>query len=113
MLTIQTPPKSPRPSPPPAQSPQTRVEMSATGLNSSYANFFRFNGTYEELLVDFGIFTGLLTTTGPEPIKLTQRIILSFPTAKRLLAGLQLAIAKHELQFGPIEVDPQKRSRKT
>jgi hypothetical protein len=94
----------------PAQN--VRVELNSGGLTSTYTNFFRVTGTFEELIVDFGIHTGAILPNGPEPVKLSQRMILSFPTAKRLLAALQVAVARHEQVFGNVETDPQKRAKR-
>jgi hypothetical protein len=46
-----------------------------------------------------------------QPIKLTNRLILSFYTAKRLMTALQFAVSRHESMFGPVEIDPQRRLR--
>ncbi len=94
----------------PAQN--VRVELNAGGLTTTYSNFFRVTGTFEELVLDFGLHTGAILPNGPEPVKLSQRIVLSFATAKRLLAGLQVAMARHEQVFGNVEVDPQKRMKR-
>lgn len=90
-----------------------RVEVSSAGQTTSYSNFFRVTGTFEEIILDFGLHSGTMLPGGPEPVKLTQRMVFSFPTAKRLLAALQVAIHKHEQSFGPIEVDPQKRMKRS
>jgi|SRR6516225_822206 hypothetical protein len=103
---------------PPALAPTTapaqnvRVDLNAAGLTTTYTNFFRATGTFEELILDFGLHTGAILPGGPEPVKLTQRMILSFPTAKRLLAALQVAVTRHEQVFGTIEADPQKRAKR-
>lgn len=98
----------------PANAPaqNVRVDLNAAGLATNYSNFFRVTGTFEELILDFGLHTGAILPSGPEPVKLAQRMILSFPTAKRLLAALQVAIARHEQVFGPVEADPHKRAKR-
>jgi hypothetical protein len=45
------------------------------------------------------------------PIKVTQRIILNFYTAKRLLAALSMSVQRHESVFGVLETDINKRLR--
>ena len=95
----------------PAQN--VRVDMNPAGLTTTYSNFFRVTGTFEELVLDFGLHTGAIMPNGPEPVKLSQRIVMSFPTAKRLLAALQVALGRHEQLFGAVDVDPQKRMRKS
>lgn len=99
------------PVPPPPQ--PMRLEVSSTGMNTTYSNFFRLAGTFEELLLDFGFHSGLVVGNNTEPAKIGQRVILNFPTAKRLLGALSAAIQRHEQTFGPIETDPQKRVRRT
>jgi len=94
----------------PAQN--VRVDLNPAGLTTTYSNFFRVTGTFEELVLDFGLHTGAIMPNGPEPVKLSQRIVMSFPTAKRLLAALQVALGRHEQLFGSVDVDPQKRMRK-
>jgi len=95
----------------PASAQSMQVPIDATDLNTAYSNFFRVTGTFEELVLDFGLHTQMMTQTGPEPVHLTQRLVLSFYTAKRLLNALQWAINRHENNFGVLETDPQKRLR--
>lgn len=73
-----------------------------------YANFCRVTGTPEEMIVDFGLNT---QSFGPptQPVKLQQRIVINFYTAKRLLGALQMAVQTHEHTFGVLETDVQKR----
>jgi hypothetical protein len=94
----------------PAQN--VRVDVQSNALTTTYSNFFRVTGTFEEMVLDFGLHTGAIQPNGPEPVKLSQRIVLSFPTAKRLLAALQVAVGRHEQVFGNVEVDPQKRVKR-
>jgi hypothetical protein len=95
---------------PPPQN--VRVELNNKEQQTSYVNFFRVTGTFEELIIDFGLHTGAIAPTGPEPVKMSQRTILSFPTAKRLLAALQVAVARHEQTFGPIDIEPHKKAKR-
>ncbi len=72
----------------PAQRPQ--LEIDDAKVAACYANFCRVMGTPEELIIDFGLNPQPM---GPlsEPLQVTQRIILNFYTAKRLLHALHLA----------------------
>ncbi|MCX7701314.1 MAG: DUF3467 domain-containing protein [Gemmataceae bacterium] len=90
---------------------QVQIPVDATGLNALYANFFRVTGTPEELILDFGLNTQQMTPTGPETVKLSHRLVLSFYTAKRLLGALQWAVNRYENNFGVLETDFQKRLR--
>ena len=95
-MTNRTIPSIPAPAlcnPSPSRGAQARVDLNATGMATTYTNLFRVTGTYEELIVDFGLHSGLITPSGPEAVKISHRMVMSFPTAKRLLAALQLALA--------------------
>jgi hypothetical protein len=98
--------------PVPQTPPPMRLEISAQGMTTTYANFFRVAGTFEELLLDFGFHTGLMVGAAPEPAKVTHRMVMSFATSKRLLGALQAAVQRHEQTFGNVETDPQKRVRR-
>lgn len=73
-----------------------------------YANFCRVTGTPEELIVDFGLNNQPMGVP-TESIPITQRIIVNFFTAKRLLGALSMSIQRHEQAFGVLETDVQKR----
>ncbi len=87
-----------------------RLEVDASAVTVSYANFCRVTGTPEEVLLDFGLNTHPFGQS-PEPIKLDQRIVVNYYTAKRMLAALQLTVQRHEAAFGVLETDVQKRIR--
>ncbi len=94
----------------PQQPPQFNVDTSQ--LSTVYANFCRVTGTPEELVLDFGLNTQQVTPAGtPEAVKLMQRLVMSFYTAKRLLNALQWAVSRYEGNFGVLETDFQKRIR--
>src|SRR5262245_52900313 len=95
----------------PAGEQTIQIPVDAAGLLAAYANFFRVTGTPEELVLDFGLNTQQMTATGPETVKLSHRLVLSFYTAKRLLGALQWAVNRYENNFGVLETDFQKRMR--
>jgi hypothetical protein len=95
----------------PQQAQQVQIPVDASDMSSAYANFFRVTGTPEELVLDFGLNTQQMTSTGPEAVKLTHRLTMSFYTAKRLLGALQWAVNRYESNFGVLETDFQKRMR--
>jgi len=85
-----------------------RVQVDDTQASCSYANFCRVTGTPEELIVDFGLNSqpfGVPT----EPVRITQRIVTNYFTAKRMLHALHLSVQRHEQAFGVLETDVQKR----
>lgn len=108
-------PKTPAPGADPTAQPQpVQIPVDAEHMVSTYANFFRVTGTPEEIVLDFGLNTQQLTAAGtPEAVKLTQRLTMSFYTAKRLLNALQWAVSRYESNFGVLETDFQKRMRPT
>ena len=75
---------------------------------SCYANFCRVTGSPEELIVDFGM-NAQPIGANDKPVEITQRIVLNFYTAKRLLHALHVSVQRHEEVFGKIETDIQKR----
>ena len=86
---------------PPAQAPGGPPQagggftVDTTGMSAAYANFCRVTGTPEELVLDFGLNTQQVTPSGaPEAVRLTQRLTMSFYTAKRLLNALQWAVSR-------------------
>ena len=86
------------------------LQVDDSAIVGSYANFCRVTGSPEELIIDFGLNPqpiGVPTV----PIKLTQRIVTNFFTAKRMLAALQVAVQRHEMAFGVLETDVNKRVR--
>lgn len=92
------------------QQRQQQVQVDDSHVHASYANFCRVTGSPEELIIDFGL--------NPQPIgvpreaiKVDQRVIVNFFTAKRLLAALQMSVQRHEAVFGALETDVQKRLR--
>jgi hypothetical protein len=74
----------------------------------NYANFCRVTGAPEEVLLDLGL-NDIPMTIPTEPVVISQRVVLNYFTAKRLLHALQLTIQRHEAAFGAIEIDVQKR----
>jgi hypothetical protein len=85
-----------------------QVQVDDNNAAALYANFCRVTGSPEELIIDFGLNpqpVGVPT----QPIKVSQRVILNFFTAKRLLNALALSVQRHESVFGVLETDIQKR----
>lgn len=78
-------------------------------LIGSYANFCRVTGTPEELIVDFGLNTEPLGVT-ETTIAVSQRIVMNYFTAKRMLHALGVSITRHEQVFGELETNVLKRA---
>ena len=91
----------------PQAQPQ-RIEVDESNAQVCYANFCRVNGTPEELIIDFGLNSQPFGV--PEkPLKVNQRLVVNYYTAKRLMGALQLSIQRHEAAFGVLETNVQKR----
>lgn len=74
----------------------------------AYANFARVMGTPEELILDFALNPNPFAT-GKQEVPVSQRLILNYYTAKRLLSALHTSIQRHEAAFGAIELDVRRR----
>tara|TARA_B100000809_G_scaffold161039_1_gene158420 strand:- start:214 stop:630 length:417 start_codon:yes stop_codon:yes gene_type:complete len=95
--------------PPAAQAPQqVQVQVDDSEALCCYSNFCRVTGSPEELIIDFGL-NPQPTGIPQNPIKVSQRIVVNFYTAKRLLAALSMSVQRHEQVFGVLETDVSKR----
>jgi hypothetical protein len=104
-----SPDRTDKDTPPPGDAAgRQQIQIDDSKAVPLYANFCRVTGTPEELIVDFGL-TSQLFSTPTEPVAITQRIITSYYTAKRMLHALQLTIQRHEATFGVLETDVQRR----
>ena len=88
--------------------PSSSVQVDDTSAVPTYANFVRVTGTPEELILDFGL-NPQPVNEPKEPIVVDRRVIMSFYTAKRMLAALSMSVQRHEQVFGVLETDIQKR----
>ena len=98
---------------PPAQpAPPQTVSVpivEAEGLAATYANFVQVRPSPEELVLDFALNPNAPGSTQTVAIKISDRIVLNYFTAKRLWGGLGLALQRHEQTFGVLETDVNKR----
>jgi Protein of unknown function (DUF3467) len=92
-------------SPAPAQ--RSEVQVDDGGAILCYANFCRVTGTPEELILDFGLNSQPMGA--PTKVDIKQRLVVNYFTAKRILHALGLSIQRHEMAFGVLETDVQKR----
>jgi hypothetical protein len=90
------------------QQQMVQVEVDDTHISASYANFCRVTGSPEELIIDFGL-NPQPVGVPKSPITVSQRVIVNYFTAKRLLHALSLSVQRHEAVFGVLETDIQKR----
>lgn len=88
-----------------------QIEVDDHAVSALYANFVRVTGSPEELIIDFALNPQPMMTAPTQPIRVAQRVVVNFYTAKRLLGALIQAVKRHEDAFGVLEVDVQKRIR--
>jgi len=84
------------------------IQVDESKVASLYANFCRVTGTPEELIVDFALNPSPAEAIH-SPIVLSQRIVVSYYTAKRLFQALGMSLQRHEQAFGVIETNVQRR----
>lgn len=87
---------------------QQQVHLDDADAATTYANFCRVTGTPEEVILDLGL---NIQPFGPSSssIPVTQRVVMNYFTAKRMLGALQMTVQRHEAAFGVLETDVQKR----
>jgi hypothetical protein len=88
---------------------QSEVVLNDKGANSAYANFARVTATPEEVIIDFALNPNPFMT-GKQEVNVSQRLIMNFYTAKRLLSALAMTLQRHEGTFGVIELDVRRRA---
>lgn len=87
---------------------QVQIPLEPANLQPLYANFARVTGSPEELVLDFGL--NPQPFGGPSiPVKVSERLVVNYYTAKRLWVALGMALQRHEQAFGVLETDVNKR----
>jgi len=92
---------------------QIRVRIDERNLQTSYVSGFRPTMTAEEVMLDFGL--NLVRPTGdkehPQELvfQASNRLIMSYYSAKRLAIALSQIVRRFEQQFGEIELNAAKR----
>ena len=89
-------------------SPPKEAPLDLSEVTTMYTNWYRVLGLPEELILEFGL-TPHMGIVTDEPIRVSQRLVMSFYTAKRLIAHLHYALKRHEETFGALEMDFRKR----
>lgn len=90
-----------------------RVSIDERNLQTTYVSGFRPTMTAEEVMLDFGL--NLIRPTGNKehPAELvfqaSNRLIMSYYSAKRLAIALGQMVRQFEQQFGEIELNAGKR----
>jgi hypothetical protein len=94
----------------PARGPVTEMQppVEPASLSPIYTNFVRVTGSPEELILDFGLNTDA-TGSANMPIKISERLVMNYFTAKRLWMALGASLKRQESIFGVLETDVAKR----
>ncbi|MBL9080866.1 MAG: DUF3467 domain-containing protein [Planctomycetales bacterium] len=93
----------------PANSATLKVDDAKA--QACYANFCRVIGTPEEIVIDFGLNTQT-NPTEEQPVAVSQRLVINYYTAKRLLQALTATVGRYENSFGTLETNVGKRLEK-
>jgi Protein of unknown function (DUF3467) len=88
---------------------QSEVVLNEKGAHAAYSNFARVTATPEEVIIDFALNPNPFQA-GKQEVNVTQRLIVNFYTAKRLLSALGMTLQRHEATFGVIELDVRRRA---
>ena len=94
-----------------ATDPASNVQLmlDERDMRSTFSNAYRIHTTAEEVVIDFGF--NMLNPnpqTGQQQMlfKVTDRMILTYSTVKRLTGSLTQLIRRYEQQFGEIPMQP-------
>ena len=88
---------------------QSEVVLNEKDAHAAYSNFARVTATPEEVIIDFALNPNPFMP-GKQEVNVTQRLIMNFYTAKRLLSALAMTLQRHEGTFGVIELDVRRRA---
>src|SRR3954463_7500938 len=95
---------------------QVQVLVNERDMKTVYANAYRIPTAEQEAVVDFGFNMPNPNAQGGQQqvlLKVTDRVVISYVTAKRLALSLQQLVKRFEQQFGEIPVMPgQQQQRK-
>jgi hypothetical protein len=105
MADEPTPPESQQ------QSSNLSVTVDERELRTIYSNFYRIFTAPEEVVIDFCFTMPHPQQSGPPQmtVKVTDRMVVSYATAKRLAGSLAQLIKRYEQQFGEINVQGVQR----
>jgi len=93
----------------PDSNSQQPPAISMEKANTIYSNMCRGVMTAEEVILDFALNPNINGPVLDEPLAVNTRVLMSFPSAKRLLHLLHAMVTKHEETFGPVTLDVNER----
>ena len=96
------------------QQQQVQLMLDERELRTSFSNAYRIHTTAEEVVLDFGFNMANPNPQGGQQqqllFKVTERVIMSYPSIKRLTISLQQLVRRYEQQFGEIPTQPGPRA---
>jgi hypothetical protein len=98
---------------PPASVAQPTASGAAHTLPTTYTNYFRASRSAEELILDFGLDPHRRTDDAPEAPMLLQRLVLTWPNARRLAGLLHELLQLHDKAHAPRHPDNPNRPPNT
>ena len=104
------PDQTPKPAEEAQPATQSEIVLNDKTAHAAYSNFARVTATPEEVIIDFGLNPNPFMQ-GKQEVVVTQRLIMNFYTAKRLLSALGMTIQRHEQTFGSVELDVRRRAQ--
>lgn len=78
-----------------------RIKIDDRGVDVTSSDYWLVSGTPEEVVLRFG--SAKQNPGGP--VKIANKVGLSYATAKRLLAALAQTVAQYEKQLGAMTID--------
>lgn len=83
------------------------LNLQIEGADLDYANMAVVTSTPEEVIVNFGLNAVPPDAEGQVNVQVTNRVILSYPSVKRLAVTLGNIVKRYEEQHGVIEIRRQ------
>ena len=96
---------------------QVQLVVDERDMRTSFANGYRIHLANEEVVLDFG-FNMLNPNPNPQStqqqmlFKAGERVVMGYPTVKRLSISLMQIVRRYEEQMGPIPIQPGQPQRK-
>ena len=99
---------------PPAEGQQQQMQLVLDDreMRTVYVNGYMFQPSGEEVVLDLGFNLPRPNPQGGQPqvwFKVTDRMVMTYSTAKKLAMSLTQFVKRYEQQFGEIPIQPGQR----
>ena len=104
--------ENPTPTPDQAGQQQMQLVIDDRDLRTVYVNGYMFQPSGEEVVLDIGFNLPRQAPQGGQPqvyFKITDRMVMTYGTAKKLAMSLTQFVKRYEQQFGEIPTQQQRR----